>query len=87
MSQRSQVVQLYKTLLYLGREYPQGAEYFRAKLKATFVRNLNLKDPLKIDECLTRGHYVVKEIEALYMLRKYRALKRRYYDNPDEKTY
>lgn len=26
------------------------------------------------------GEYVVKEIEALYALKKYRALKRRYYD-------
>ena len=28
-SQRGRVVDLYKTLLYMGREYPQGYTYFR----------------------------------------------------------
>jgi len=30
------------------------------------------------------GDYIVKELEALYMLRKYRTLKRRYYEEEDE---
>lgn len=29
---------------------------------------------------IAMGEYVVKEIEALYSLRKYRAMKKRYYD-------
>lgn len=27
------------------------------------------------------GEYIVKELEALYSLRKYRAMKKRYYDD------
>ena len=29
-----------------------------------------------------RGEYVIKELESLYQLRKYRALKQRYYEEP-----
>ena len=29
-----------------------------------------------------RGEFVIKEIEALYMLRKYRSLKKSYYEEP-----
>lgn len=58
-----------------------GYQYFREKLKRAFVKNRYETDPEKIREMIHRGEYVVKEIEALYMLRKYRTLKRRYYDD------
>ena len=45
------------------------------------MKNKDVSDPEKIKELIERGNYVVKELEALYMLRKYRALKSRYYDN------
>jgi len=38
-----------------------------------------LQDSGEIDKAIARGEFVVKEIEALYMLRKYRAMKNRYY--------
>ena len=72
-------------LLYLGREYPAGADYFRQKCKNAFMKNRNVKDPDEIKVLLARGEYVTKEIEALYMLRKYRTLKKRYYDDQDKK--
>ncbi|KAK8725242.1 hypothetical protein OTU49_010769 [Cherax quadricarinatus] len=81
MSLRPQVIQLYKNLLYLGREYPMGYEYFREKLKRSFLKNKDATDPEQIKMMIGRGEFVIKEIEALYMLRKYRTLKRRYYDN------
>lgn len=43
------------------------------------MKNKDVKDPAQIDQLLARGNYVVKEIETLYMLRKYRTLKKRYY--------
>ncbi|KAK2146362.1 hypothetical protein LSH36_614g02021 [Paralvinella palmiformis] len=61
-------------------EYPKGAEYFRTKLKLAFMKNRDVKDPEQIQQLLARGEFVIKELEALYMLRKYRTLKRRYYD-------
>lgn len=67
-------------LQYLGREYPGGAEKFRQKCHDVFVRNRNETDPAKIATMIKQGEFVVKELEALYSLRKYRAMKRRYYD-------
>ncbi|XP_044739399.1 electron transfer flavoprotein regulatory factor 1 [Chrysoperla carnea] len=78
---RSQVIQLYKTLLHLGKDYPTGFEPFRAKLHNAFMRNKDETDPKKIEKQIALGQYIVKEIEALYMLKKYRTLKRRYYED------
>ena len=66
-------------LLYLGREYPLGYKYFRDHCHRSFQRNKNEKDQNKIEELIKRGEFVVKEIEALYKLKKYRTLKKRYY--------
>lgn len=63
----------------MGKEYPLGADYFRKKLKAAFLKNKDVSDPKEIELLIARGNYIVKELEALYMLRKYRTLKRRYY--------
>ncbi|XP_075408095.1 electron transfer flavoprotein regulatory factor 1 [Tenrec ecaudatus] len=78
-SLRGEVLNLYKNLLYLGREYPKGADYFKRRLKTAFLRNKDVTDPAKIKELIGRGEFVMKELEALYFLRKYRAMKQRYY--------
>lgn len=39
----------------------------------------NEKDPAKITEGIERGKYIIKELEALHQLHKYRALKKSYY--------
>lgn len=67
-------------LLYLGREYPQGAAYFRERLKSAFMKNRDVTDPEQIKKMVARGEFVIKELEALYFLRKYRAMKKRYYE-------
>ncbi|XP_064635094.1 electron transfer flavoprotein regulatory factor 1-like [Lineus longissimus] len=82
-SSRSQVIQLYKNLMHLGKEYPKGADYFRTKLKSAFMKNRDVTDPEEIKVLIARGEYIIKELEALYMLRKYRALKKRYYSEED----
>jgi Complex 1 protein (LYR family) len=64
----------------LGKEYPGGAEMFRTKCHNAFYKNRNVTDPKAVDELIKRGEYVVKELEALYSLKKYRAMKKRYYD-------
>ncbi|XP_034298021.1 electron transfer flavoprotein regulatory factor 1 [Pantherophis guttatus] len=78
---RYEVLNLYKNLLYLGKEYPKGADYFRTRLKAAFLKNKEVKDPEEIKKLIARGKFVIKELEALYFLRKYRALKQRYYED------
>ena len=80
---RSRVIQLYKQLIYLGREYPKNPEVMTAKIHDVFKRNASESDPKKIEDLIDKGNYIVKELEALYYLRKYRTLKRRYYDTEE----
>lgn len=68
-------------LLYMGREWPQGYEQFRNMTKKAFLKNSMETDSQKITSLLNHGEYVLHEVEALYKLKKYRTLKRRYYDN------
>lgn len=65
----------------MGREYPAGFEFFRTRLRNAFRKNRSESDPKKIEMLIGRGEFVVKEIDALYKLRKYRHLKKNYYDN------
>ncbi|KAK7749578.1 Electron transfer flavoprotein regulatory factor 1 [Cytospora paraplurivora] len=62
---RRQVIAIYKELLYLGREYPQGYEFFRPRLHKAFMVNAGLRDEQKIKEGIARAEFVRKEIEAL----------------------
>ncbi|XP_035771288.1 electron transfer flavoprotein regulatory factor 1-like [Neolamprologus brichardi] len=55
---RSEVFRLYKNLLYLGREYPKGGDYFRDRLRAAFARNKAVEDPEQIKALIARGEYV-----------------------------
>ena len=71
---------IFTQLLYMGRDYPLGYAYFRERARGVFRKNKNETSIAKIRELLDRGWYVVGEIEALYKLKKYRTLKRRYYD-------
>lgn len=44
------------------------------------MKNKDVTDPEKIQKLVARGEFVIKELEALYFLRKYRAMKKRYYE-------
>lgn len=56
MSQKSKVIQLYKNLLYLGREYEAVTpEKFRATLKKVFQNNSKETNTEKIDEMIAKG--------------------------------
>ncbi|CAG0915638.1 unnamed protein product [Notodromas monacha] len=72
--------ELYKKMIYLGKEYPLGLPYFREKLKQAFMKHKDETDPERIRVLIKRGEYMIKEFEAMYKLRKYRAMKKRYYD-------
>ncbi|KAI7863475.1 LYR motif-containing protein 5-like protein [Spinellus fusiger] len=78
-SLRPQVIALYKQLVYLGREYPAGYhDFFRPKLKSAFLKKKDLVSEQEINRAIEHGHYIIKELEAMYYLRKYRALRQRY---------
>jgi len=77
---RGRVIQTYKNLLHLGKNYPKGFDFFRERLKSAFMKNKDVTDPMHIEQLLCKAEYVSKELEALYMLRKYRTIKQRYYE-------
>ena len=58
----------------------QKPEVLLRRIHDAFMRNKDLSDPEQIQQCLEKGDYIAKELEALYMLRKYRTMKSRYYD-------
>lgn len=79
---KKDVVNLYKNLIYLSREWPTD---LRPKIKQAFLKNRDVQDPVEIRKLIERGEYVSREITATYHLRKYRAMKRRYYSDTREK--
>lgn len=44
------------------------------------MKNKDITDEEEIKMLIARGKFVEKELEALYMIRKYRTLKKRYYE-------
>ncbi|KAK5685911.1 hypothetical protein LTS10_002024 [Elasticomyces elasticus] len=56
-------------LLYLGREYPLGYDYFRPRLHKAFMSKASLQD----EEQIRKG---IEQAE--YYLKRYRTLKHRY---------
>lgn len=81
---KSKVISLYKNLLYYGRDYPAGYDYFRHRLKKAFIKNCELDNSAEIQKQLDIGEFVIKELDALYKLKKYRYLKKNYYDTVEE---
>ncbi|KAL0932851.1 complex 1 protein [Colletotrichum truncatum] len=57
---RRQVIAIYKELLYLGREYPLGYDYFRPRLHKAFSANAGLRDEQAIRKGIERAEYVKK---------------------------
>lgn len=72
---------LYKNFLHYGKDWPGrgGQDEFRQRLKAAFLKNKDVTSDQEIEKLIGRGEYVLKEIDALYRLKKYRAMKRNYY--------
>ncbi|KAK4553431.1 hypothetical protein LTR86_009488 [Recurvomyces mirabilis] len=62
---RHDVIRIYKELLYLGREYPLGYDYFRPRLHKAFMSKAGLQDQAEIHKGIEQAEYVKKEIEAL----------------------
>ncbi|GAB7337395.1 hypothetical protein MBLNU457_g2740t1 [Dothideomycetes sp. NU457] len=75
---RRQVIQVYKELLFMGKEYPRGYDYFRPRLHKAFMSKANLTDETEIKKGIAQAEYVKKEIEAMYYVKKYRSLKQTY---------
>ncbi|KAL2670638.1 hypothetical protein Neosp_014426 [[Neocosmospora] mangrovei] len=57
---RRQVIAIYKELLYLGREYPLGFNYFRPRLHKAFISKAAERDEDKIRQGIAQAEYVKK---------------------------
>lgn len=57
-------------LLYLGREYPLGYDYFRPRLKKAFSAKANLNDEEEIKKGIAQGEYVKKGSISTHHLHK-----------------
>jgi hypothetical protein len=80
---RHRVQALYRQLLYLLPILEQPLSKTRPKLKNAFLRNAAVDTSQQpgreqVEEMIKRGEYVAKELEALWFLKKYRAMKKRY---------
>jgi hypothetical protein len=69
---------LYKRLLFAGREYPLGLDFVRHKAKAAFEKNAGIRDEIELKRAVRYGRYQVRELYAVIGLRKYRQLRQRY---------
>jgi hypothetical protein len=81
---RVAVRNLYKQLIWAGRDYPAGLDKLRSGAKRAFFAKKDEKDPEKISQALRHGEFVLQELEALVKLHKYRSLQKQYNPNQDE---
>ncbi|KAG9228216.1 hypothetical protein BJ875DRAFT_389873, partial [Amylocarpus encephaloides] len=69
-------------LLYLGRGYPLGFDYFRRRLHKAFMSNSAVTNEDEIERGIERAKFVKKGVLPflllVYYLKRYRALRRRY---------
>ncbi|ORY84743.1 NADH-ubiquinone oxidoreductase complex 1/LYR family protein, partial [Leucosporidium creatinivorum] len=68
---------LYKELQYLAREYPDPNYPIKQKLHNCFLAHVG-KDREGVEQGIKKAEFIKSELEALYFLRKYRAMKGRY---------
>jgi hypothetical protein len=66
-------------LLWRARDYPDGGiDKARPRLHAAFMKNAMECNPERILAGVKRAEFVLKELEALIHLKKYRTLRKRY---------
>lgn len=70
-SLRHQVIKIYKELLYLGREYPLGEDYFRVRLHKAFASQTAVKDEEQIRKGIARAEFVKKGMYRIYFAALY----------------
>jgi hypothetical protein len=69
---------LYKRFLVVGRDYPAGLDLVRAKAKEAFFKKSDLATELEIKRAVARGRWMVRELQGVVQLKKYREMRSRY---------
>lgn len=49
----------------MGKEYPQGYDYFRPRLHRAFMSKASLRDEGEIKQAIATAQFVQKELQAL----------------------
>ena len=75
---RDIVRDLYKRFLLAGRHYPQGIDHVRERAKDAFFKNRGLDEEVAVLKAVAKGRYMVRELDAISKLHKYRAMNKRY---------
>lgn len=75
---------LYRRILTVGKDYPTGLEAVKKRAKAEFAKNAHLEDGLELRRAVSYGRYMVREMQGVIMLKKYRAIKQRYGEDVNE---
>lgn len=70
---------LYKRVLVVGRDYPTGLEHVKKIWKPAFFHNKHLHDEEDILRAVHKGRQMVKEMQGVIQLKKYRSIKARYH--------
>ena len=71
---------LYKRFIHVGKDYPQGLTFVRAKAKEGFFLNAALTEDADILLAVNQGRWWVKEMIGVVQFKKYRAMRQRYGD-------
>lgn len=58
-------------MLYLGREYPLGYDYYRTRLHNAFASQAGLRDDEKIKRGIERAQFVKKGTSYIWQLQPY----------------
>ena len=69
---------LYKRIIHVGKDYPTGLNWVRAKAKKEILKNKNVTDDIQLRKCIAWGRFQVREMEAVIALKKYRHLRKTY---------
>lgn len=57
---KQRVLYLYKELVYMGKDYPAGYEFFIKKLRVAFKNKSTMTDPVEIERALGFGDFIKK---------------------------
>lgn len=61
---------LYRRVLWVGREYPTGLTHVRLKAKEHFRANALVSSDEEINRCIARGRWFVNEMIGVIQLKK-----------------
>lgn len=74
---------LFKRIIYVGREYPLGLDYVKRIARKKIEPKKRLMSESDVKRAVHEGRWWVKEMVGAIQLRKYRTMKKRYYDKSE----